>query len=86
MVLKAFLPIIKGTLVQVIKDNTTAMWYCNKQGEVGIWTLCVEALRLLTWLIHLGTSLIIHHLVGSLNARAGKQQQHPEVVQDVFHQ
>ena len=34
--------------IQVFMDNTTAMWYCNKQGEVGLWTLCQEALRLWT--------------------------------------
>ena len=31
---------IKGRLVQVLTDNTTAMWYCNKQGKLGPWVLC----------------------------------------------
>ena len=43
LALKAFLPSIKGKLVQVFTNNTIAMWYCNKQGRVGLWTLCQEA-------------------------------------------
>ena len=31
LALKPFLLSIKGSLVQVLMDNTTAMWYCNKQ-------------------------------------------------------
>ena len=34
LALKAFLPSIKGRLVQVFTGNTTAMWYCNGQGWV----------------------------------------------------
>ena len=37
---------IKGRLLQVFTDNTTAMWYCNKQGRVGSWTLCSTSLEL----------------------------------------
>ena len=46
LALKAFLPSIRVRLVQVLTDNTTTMWYCNKQGGVGSWVLCQEALRL----------------------------------------
>ena len=70
--LKAFLPTIRGRLVQVLTDNTTAMWYCNKQGRVGLWTLCQETLHLWTWLECQGIFLVVHHLVGSLNARTDK--------------
>ena len=45
LALKAFLPPINGRLVQVFTDHTTAIWYCNKQGDVGSWTLCQEALH-----------------------------------------
>ena len=38
--LMAFLPCVKGRLVQVLMDNTTAMWYCNKQGRVWSWVMC----------------------------------------------
>ena len=69
LALKAFLPSIKGRLVQVFVDNTTAIWYCNKQGRVGSWTLCQEALRLWTWLECQGIFLVVQHLPGSLNAR-----------------
>ncbi|KAJ1202911.1 hypothetical protein NDU88_006706 [Pleurodeles waltl] len=70
LALKAFLPVVKGKVVQVFTDNTTAMWYCNKQGGVGSWTLCQEALRLWTWLEQQGMTLVVQHLAGSLNARA----------------
>ena len=72
LALKAFLPSIKGKLVQVFMDNTTAMWYCNKQGGVGLWTLCQEALRLLKWLEDQDIFLVVQHLAGSLNARVDK--------------
>lgn len=48
LTLNAFLPSIKGKLVQVFMNNTTAMWYYNKQGGLGSWTLCQEALSLWT--------------------------------------
>ena len=54
----------------MLTDNTTAMWYCNKQGGVGSWTLCQEALRLWTWLECQDIFLVMQHLAGSLNARA----------------
>ena len=69
LALQAFLPSIKGRLVQVLMDNTTAMWYCNKQGRVGPDVLCQEALQLWTWLERQGISLVAHHLAESLNAR-----------------
>ena len=43
LALKAFLPSLRGRLVQVLTDHTTAMWFCNKQGGVGSGTLCQEA-------------------------------------------
>ncbi|XP_078520251.1 uncharacterized protein LOC144785006 [Lissotriton helveticus] len=46
LALKAFLPSLRGQSVQVLTDNTTAMWYINKQGGVGSQCLCREALRL----------------------------------------
>ena len=36
LVLKAFLPSIKGMLAQVLMYTTTDMWYCNKQGGGGV--------------------------------------------------
>ena len=50
LALKALLPSIKGRLVQVFIDNTTAMWYYNKKGRVGSWTLCQEDMLLWNWL------------------------------------
>ena len=70
LALKAFLPSFKGRLVHVFTDPTTAMRYCNKQGRVGSWTLCQEALCLWTWLERQGISLAVQHLAGSLNVRA----------------
>ncbi|KAJ1125086.1 hypothetical protein NDU88_003524 [Pleurodeles waltl] len=49
LALKAFLPSLRGQSVQVLTDNTTAMWYINKQGGVGSYLLCREALRLWSW-------------------------------------
>ena len=68
LALKAFLPSIKGRLVQVFTDTTT-MWYCNKQSRV--WSGSV-ALCLWTWLERQDIFLVVQHLVGSLNARADK--------------
>ncbi|XP_078497067.1 uncharacterized protein LOC144753171 [Lissotriton helveticus] len=70
LALKAFLPSVRGSVVQVFTDNTTAMWYCNKQGGVGSWILCQEALCLWQWLERQGVTLVAQHLAGSLNARA----------------
>ena len=53
-------------------DNTTDMWYCNKQGGVGSWPLCQEALRLWNWLQHQNIFLVAQQLAGSLNVRAGE--------------
>ncbi|KAJ1093251.1 hypothetical protein NDU88_006356 [Pleurodeles waltl] len=96
LALKAFLPVVKGKVVQVFTDNTTAMWYWNKQGGVGSWTLCQEALRLWTWLEQQGMTLVVQHLAGSLNARADKLSRkcledhewclHAEVAQGLFQQ
>ncbi|KAJ1168845.1 hypothetical protein NDU88_000758 [Pleurodeles waltl] len=44
LALKAFLPSLRGQSVQVLTDNTTTMWYINKQGGVGSYLLCREAL------------------------------------------
>lgn len=96
LALKAFLPSLKGRLVQVFTDNATAIWYCKKQGGVGLWTLCQEALHLWTYLEQLGNSLVVQHLVGSLSSRADKLNRqcladhewrlHLEVVQGLFQQ
>ena len=73
LALKAFLPTIKGERVQVLTGNMTTMWYCKKQGDVGSWTLCQEALCLWKWLKPHGISLVAQHQgVGCLNARANK--------------
>ena len=62
MAMKAFLPTIKGRLVQVLTDYTTAMWYSSRQSGVGLWALCQEVLRLWKWLDHQGIFLVVHHL------------------------
>ena len=56
--------------MQVSTDNATAMRYYNKQGGVGSWALCQEALRLWNWLEHQNIFLVAQHLAGSLNIRA----------------
>ena len=38
--------------MQVFTDSTTAVWYCNKQGGMWLWTLCQEGLSLCTKLEH----------------------------------
>ncbi|KAJ1162117.1 hypothetical protein NDU88_002595 [Pleurodeles waltl] len=70
LALKAFLPSLKGKVVQVFTDNTTTMWYSNKEREVGSLTICQEELRLWTWLEYQGITLMVQHLAGSLSARA----------------
>ncbi|KAJ1086510.1 hypothetical protein NDU88_006626 [Pleurodeles waltl] len=70
LALKAFLPSIRGQSVQILTDNTTAMWYINKQGGVGSYILCREALRLWSWLQDHKICLVANHLAGVLNVRA----------------
>ena len=70
LALKAFLRSLQGRLVQEFTDNTTAMWYSNKQGGMGTWTLCREAVRLWKWLEQQNIFLVVQHLAGSLNVRA----------------
>ena len=69
------------------------MYYCNKQGGMGSWVLCQEALRHWKWLNAEGISL---HLTGSLNTRVDKLRQlclteqewqlHSEVALGIFQQ
>ncbi|KAJ1152752.1 hypothetical protein NDU88_005527 [Pleurodeles waltl] len=70
LALKAFLPSLRGQSVQVLTDNTTTMWYINKQGGVGSYLLCREALRLWSWAKDHRICLIANHLAGVLNVRA----------------
>ncbi|KAJ1124818.1 hypothetical protein NDU88_003267 [Pleurodeles waltl] len=70
LALKAFLPSLRGQSVQVLSDNTTAMWYINKQGGVGSYLLCREALRLWSWANDHQIFLEANHLAGVLNVRA----------------
>ncbi|KAJ1149391.1 hypothetical protein NDU88_002201 [Pleurodeles waltl] len=69
LALKAFLPSLRSQSVQVLMDNTTAMWYINKQGGVGSYLLCREALRLWSWLQDHKICLVANHLAGVLNVR-----------------
>ncbi|KAJ1131499.1 hypothetical protein NDU88_009835 [Pleurodeles waltl] len=70
LALKAFLPSLRGQSVQVLMDNTTTMWYINKQGGVGSYLLCREALRLWSWAKDHQIYLVANHLAGVLNVRA----------------
>ncbi|KAJ1085596.1 hypothetical protein NDU88_005726 [Pleurodeles waltl] len=70
LALKAFLPSLRGQSVQVLTDNTTTMWYINKQGGVGSYLLCREALRLWSWAKDHQICLVANHLAGVLNVRA----------------
>ena len=73
-------------------DNTTAIWYCNKQGGVGFWTLW--ALHLWNWVERQSIFLAAQHLAGTLNVRADKLSRHcladhewrlhPKVAQGLF--
>ncbi|KAJ1204852.1 hypothetical protein NDU88_000290 [Pleurodeles waltl] len=76
LALKAFLPSLRGQSVQVLTDNTTTMWYINKQGGVGSYLLCREALRLWSWAKDHQICLIANHLAGVLNVRADSLSRH----------
>ncbi|KAJ1156603.1 hypothetical protein NDU88_009321 [Pleurodeles waltl] len=76
LALKAFLPSLRGQSVQVLTDNTTTMWYINKQGGVGSYLLCREALRLWSWAKDHRICLIANHLAGVLNVRADSLSRH----------
>lgn len=64
------LPSLHGLLVPVLTDNTTAMWYINKQGGVGLYLLCREALRLWSWAQDHQICVVANHLAGVLNVSA----------------
>ncbi|KAJ1094268.1 hypothetical protein NDU88_007346 [Pleurodeles waltl] len=85
---KAFLPSLRGLSVQVLTDNTTAMWYINKQGGVGSYLLCREALRLWSWAKDHQICLVANHLAGVLNVRADTLSHewclHPDQVRQIF--
>ncbi|KAJ1184897.1 hypothetical protein NDU88_001694 [Pleurodeles waltl] len=66
LALKAFLPSLRGRSVQVLTNNTTAMWYINKQGGVWSYLLCREALRLWSWVQDHRICLVANHLAGVL--------------------
>ncbi|KAJ1187211.1 hypothetical protein NDU88_003990 [Pleurodeles waltl] len=74
--LKAFLASLRGQSVQVLTDNTTAKWYINKQGGVGSYLLCREALRLWSWAKDHQICLVANHLAGVLNVRADSLSRH----------
>ncbi|KAJ1176911.1 hypothetical protein NDU88_002178 [Pleurodeles waltl] len=76
LALKAFLPSLRGQSVQILTDNTTAMWYINKQGGVGSYLLCREALRLWSWAQDHQICLIAYHFAGVLNVRADGLSRH----------
>ena len=62
-------PVHQEERVQVLMDNTTALCYCNKQGRVGSWVLCQEALCFCKSLNGRVISLVVQHLAGSLMSR-----------------
>ncbi|KAJ1135528.1 hypothetical protein NDU88_001967 [Pleurodeles waltl] len=94
LALKAFLPSLRGQSVQILTDNTTTMWYINKQGGVGSYLLCREALRLWCWAQDHQICLMANHLAGVLNVRADvlsrhfsldhEWRLHPDVVLHIF--
>lgn len=75
LVLKAFLLTIKGRLVQVLTDNTTATSLWNKLGRVRSWPLCHLRLRLWNWLDCQVNSLVANQMAGSLKTRAADNNQ-----------
>lgn len=82
--------------VQILTNNTSAIWYVNKWEGVGSHLICQELLRFWAWVHQHGAWLVTRHLAGSLNTTADSFSQchlaenewclHPEVVQAIFAQ
>lgn len=91
---RAFLPHLKGKVVQVLTDNTGAMYYINRQGGARPSAVCQEALSLLDFCMRHAIHLITTHLPGSRNVFANhlcrtfsfrrEWSLHPKVVSVLF--
>ncbi|XP_054834143.1 BTB/POZ domain-containing protein 9 isoform X1 [Eublepharis macularius] len=67
---KGLIDTVRNKSVQVLTDNTTAMFYVNKQGGTASATLCTEAMKLWTWAIQNSVWLRAVHIPGVENLQA----------------
>ena len=70
LALKEFLPAVKGKHILVHTDNTTVLYYLNRQGGARSVSLSVEAENLLLWCQHYKITLSAKHISGKLNVLA----------------
>lgn len=66
---------LQGSCVSVLKDNTTAVFYINRQGGARSSPVCQEALKLCTqysWRppTSMATSALVHHAAGPVSGYA----------------
>ena len=70
-----------GSVVLVNTDNTTTMYYINKQGGVRSWSLFQETKRLLLMAESQGWKLVSKHVPGKLNILADQLSRRYQVLQ-----
>ncbi|XP_078241180.1 uncharacterized protein LOC140704859 [Pogona vitticeps] len=86
---RAFLPLIQGCGVQVVTDNTTTLYYINKQGGTRSLSLLYLAVHLWEWCCHHHIYPVAIHISTSENQLADelsrwKGQSHEWELDNVF--
>ena len=76
LALKSFEHLCRDQIVLIAKDNTTVVYYINKQGGMKSGSLCALLWRLLSWCHPRG-----RHIPGHLNVIADKLSRHNQVIQ-----
>ena len=61
---------VQGRVVRVSSDNTSTVWYLNKQGGTGSTSMSLKAEALLLWCERRQISLVARHIAGKVNVLA----------------
>ena len=81
LALKKFEHLCRNKIVLVVTDNTTVVFYINKQGGIKSGSLCALLWRLLSWCHPREIVLGARHIPGHLNVIADKLSRHNQVIQ-----
>ena len=72
LALKDFQDLCASNIVLIASDNTTVVWYINKEGGMKSCPLCALLWRILTWCTRKQVTLRARHIPGRLNVVADK--------------
>ena len=95
--LQAFLPVVRGSSVIAMTDNSTVVGYIKNQGGTRSRQLCEMTAEMLLWADNQGITLQSRHIPGRQNVRAdrlsragvllpGEWSLHPEVCKSLWKQ